>query len=57
MESELPSQKNCLANLIIPQTFGMLNQDKITFVLGLKQHCTPNNFAKRTRNQPDDCQN
>lgn len=42
MEPELPCQKNCLACLI-PQTFGMLKQDKITFRLGLKQPCVPKN--------------
>lgn len=34
MESELPSQRNCLAHLML-QTLGMLKQGKITSGLGL----------------------
>ena len=45
MESELPSQTNCCAYLI-PLTFGILKLGKITCVLGLKQHCVPNNYLQ-----------
>lgn len=42
MATELPCQRNCLACLM-PQIFGVLKQDKITFGLGLKQPCVPKN--------------
>lgn len=37
MGSELLSQRKCLTHLI-PQTFGMLKQGKLTADLSLKQH-------------------
>ena len=40
MGPELPLQKNCLAHLT-PHTSGVLQQDKIMFGLGRKQHCVP----------------
>lgn len=47
MEPELPSKRNRLARLI-PQTFGMSKQGKITFALALKQGpCVPKNCLQR----------
>lgn len=39
MDSELPSQRNCLVGLT-PQTLGTLKLGKIAFGLDLKQDCT-----------------
>lgn len=46
MDSELPFQRNCLADLT-PQTFVMSKQGKLTFRLGLKQYYVPNNCLQR----------
>lgn len=46
----LPLQRNCLARRT-PQTSGMLQRDKITCGLGLKQHYAPKNCLQKSQSR------
>lgn len=52
MESEQPSQRNCIAGLT-PQTFGMFKLGRMTSAVGLKQHRIPNNCLQRLKKKAD----